>query len=463
VWGISLKELYEGDFMPNLAVISLDGTPKSLLERFFGEGLMPNLRSLTSRGDFRELHSVAPTVSAVAWASYMTGLNPGKHGIFGFADLQSGSYNLYFPNAAHLKGATIWEILSHAGKRVFSLNVPVTYPPKPVNGIMISGFLAPSLDKVAYPQVVSRYLKTIDYRIDADAAVARTSKEEFLEELDTALEKREQAALHFMASEDWDFFHVHIMETDRINHFLLKQIEDDNSALGKGFRRFYSKLDATVGRLLEKIGDDASVMILSDHGFCPIKSEVQLGRYMADKGWTTPAPDKPESLGTNWGASKAFAMVPGRVRLNVAGREPNGVVPAEQYEAEREKLAADLMELTDPKTGDKVLKGVLKGEEIFSCESGRSNHMPDLVAIPVDGYDLKMGVTAANVFKDTALEGMHTYDDAFVFARGFELPDGELDIIQLAPAILRHFGVEVPRSMDEGGALNLVRKGLGES
>jgi len=449
-----------------LAVISLDGTPKSLLERFFAEGLMPNLARFAEQADLRELWSVVPTVSAVAWASFMTGRNPAKHGIFGFADLEQGSYKLYFPNCSHLRGRHIWEILSAAGKKVFGMNVPVTYPPRPVNGILIGGFLSPSVEKCAYPHAVVRYLRSVDYRIDAEAAVARESKTRFLSELNVVLERREEAVLHFLGAEQWDFFHAHIMETDRINHFLWRQMEAGPGPLGEGFRRFYRRLDETVGRILEKLGDEAKVMILSDHGFCPIKAEVQLAAFLARRGWIVPAPGKTESLETDLARSRAYCLVPGRIRLNLAGREPDGRVSAGEYESEREKLKRDLLELTDPETGRPVLRGVLEREDVFRAEDGApagvDSPAPDLIAVPEDGYDLKLGAAKEELFKTSALEGMHTFGDAFVCTRGVELPEGELDIMRLAGALLAALDVEAPPDMDSDGALHLVRKALGD-
>ena len=106
-------------------VIGLDGTPYSLMTRLVNEGRMPNFARILAQGSMCPMASVHPTVSSVAWATFMTGVNPGKHGIFGFVDRRPGSYKTYIPTARNLRSETLWEILSRQGKRVVVINVPV--------------------------------------------------------------------------------------------------------------------------------------------------------------------------------------------------------------------------------------------------------------------------------------------------------------------------------------------------
>ena len=125
---------------PRFMILSIDGVPYGLVRRMIDQGDMPNLASLVSQTGLQKMRSVQPTVSCVAWSSYMTGANPGKHGIYGFIDRRPGAYELMFPNSATRSAEDIWSILSRAEKRVFGMNVPTTYPPQAVNGIVIGGF-----------------------------------------------------------------------------------------------------------------------------------------------------------------------------------------------------------------------------------------------------------------------------------------------------------------------------------
>ncbi len=450
-----------------LTVLSIDGVPLGLLHQLTNEGDMPHLARLIEQNGLNQMRSVQPTVSCVAWSSYMTGCNPGKHGIFGFIDRRPGSYDLDFPNGRHMAVPHIWDILSQADKRVFGMNVPASYPPRPVNGVLIGGFLSPTLDKVAYPASVGNYLKSIDYRIDSDAQLARQDKNVMLGDLDVTLDRRMQAMFHFLESDSWDFFHTHIMGSDRINHFLLTKFQEDDAHFAPAFRRYYRRVDEYVGQLLERIGDDTPLLILSDHGFCPIEQEVQLSRYLIETGWTTPADPIAHPLSINPTKSRAYCLIPGRVFINLKGREPGGIVPAEEYEQTRHALTADLLALQDPNTGRQAIKKVLTREELYwpsgtagpgavaPAEAARHDGVfgraADLIAIPHDGYDLKLGLAGSTRFQQTALEGMHTYHDAFLIARDVPVPNDNLEILMLARPILQRLGVEPPADMDGQG------------
>ncbi|MDD3627915.1 MAG: alkaline phosphatase family protein, partial [bacterium] len=143
-----------------IAVIGLDGVPFTFLNRIMEEGRMPFLKKLiSSGGHFQRMNSVIPTISSVAWSTYMTGKDCSGHGIYGFIDRTPNPFKLYIPMAKHMKAETLWEYLSGKGKRVFVMNVPETYPPRKVNGILISCFLATDINKATYPAEVSEELK----------------------------------------------------------------------------------------------------------------------------------------------------------------------------------------------------------------------------------------------------------------------------------------------------------------
>jgi len=453
--------------IPKFMVLSIDGVPFGLLRRLLQEGNMPNLSQVVEQVGMQPMRSVQPTVSCVAWSSYMTGCNPGKHGVLGFIDRREGSYDLSFPNSRMMAVEHIWEVLSRAGKRVFGMNVPATYPPRAVNGILIGGFLSPSLEKCAYPVGVSDYLKQIDYQIDSDAALARQDKRAMLGNLDKTLDTRMEAMFHFLDEETWDFFHTHIMGTDRINHFLLEKFEQDDPEFAPAFKRYYQRIDDAIGRLLERIGPDTPLMIFSDHGFCPIKQEVQLSRYLIETGWTTPAAQLQHPLSIDPSKSRAYCLIPGRIFVNLRGREPGGIIPLEEYQPTRLKLKEDLLQLQDPKTSAPVIQKVLMREELYWPEGsqgvnqvapeqvaqaqGAYGRAADLVAIPYDGYDLKLGLAGHTLFQRTELEGMHTYHDATMICRGVELPTENLEILMLTRPILQSLGVEPPADMDGTG------------
>ncbi|MFQ6032153.1 MAG: alkaline phosphatase family protein, partial [Candidatus Zixiibacteriota bacterium] len=202
-------------------VLGLDGVPYSMVSGLVakGKGDWPNFANIFGKKSVVPMHSVIPTISSVAWSSFMTGKNPAKHNIFGFIDRVPNPFRIYIPTGKNMKSETLWEILSKNDKRVIVMNVPVTYPPRQVNGILVSGFLATDLEKATYPREISSILKDMGYIIDVDPWKAKEDKDQFLRDLFQALEKRIEVMFHFLEQEKWDFFMCHIMETDRINHF----------------------------------------------------------------------------------------------------------------------------------------------------------------------------------------------------------------------------------------------------
>ena len=125
-----------------VCVIGLDGVPFDLLRRLAGEGVMPAMRKLLGEGHLHKLKASLPEISSVSWTSFMTGTNPGQHGIFGFTDLQEKSYRLRFPNSADVKAPTIWDRLGERGLKSIVINQPSTYPARKIEGALVAGFVA---------------------------------------------------------------------------------------------------------------------------------------------------------------------------------------------------------------------------------------------------------------------------------------------------------------------------------
>lgn len=428
-------------------VIGLDGTPFSHLMQLVESGELPHLKALLAEGDCKRMNSSLPPVSSVAWTSFATGKNPAKHNIFGFIDRVPHSYKTYIPTSKDMISPTLWEILSQQGKRVVVINVPLSYPPRPVNGVLIGCFLTPELSKGVYPESVYPVLRDMGYRIDIDSWVARESKEKFLEDLSLTVEKRREATLHFMEKEDWDFFIIHFMDTDRLHHFLWEYWEQGDPQYAPAFLRFYRRIDEIVGELAGKLNGNTDLMILSDHGFTSIKKEVFLNHWLRQQGWLKFQTETPEKLSEISPESKAFSLIPGRIYLNLKGREPAGSVePGSQYESVRTELAAGLRELTEPETGDKIIQEILLREDVY--DGPAIENAPDLVCLPRNGYDLKGDLNRPVLALKGALSGMHTYDDALLYIRGQKIAKENLNITDAMPTILHLLDLPIPEDVD---------------
>ena len=142
-----------------LFVLGIDGTPFTFIQKMMNKNKFPNLKKLVGHGSLLRMNSVIPCISSVAWTSFLTGVNLGKHNIQGFVDRKLNPFRIYIPTAKNIAVPTISEIFSRLGKRVVSINVPVSYPPKEVNGVQISCFLATDLAKAVYPSSYYPFLK----------------------------------------------------------------------------------------------------------------------------------------------------------------------------------------------------------------------------------------------------------------------------------------------------------------
>lgn len=419
-----------------VVVLGLDGTPCSFLEKEMEAGTLPHLAALRSRGKFAQMETEIPAISSVAWASFMTGVNPGAHGIFGFTDRLPGTYELCFPNYSSLKAEPVWDRIGREGGRCCVLNVPSTYPARPVNGVLVSGFVAPNLERAVYPSEAYEYLSRSGYRIDVDAARARESLDLLVEDLHLTLEKRREAMLHFHGQESWNFFMSVFTGTDRLHHFLWRHYENNDPVYREEFLRYYRRLDEIIGEFVSMLPEETALLMLSDHGFCGIRKEIFLNSLLGSVGLLAFRDGEPKTIADiDPDSTRAYCLDPGRIYLNRRGREPGGIVEAGEAENLMGEIGEILLDLKDPQSGEPVIDRVEIASGIYSGQHVESG--PDLIAVPNRGYDLK-GRMSGQVFAEAGLlSGMHTHDDAFVFIderAGSEAPG---HIRGLAPLIWR--------------------------
>jgi predicted AlkP superfamily phosphohydrolase/phosphomutase len=431
-----------------VVVIGLDGVPYTYMRRLIEAGELPNLRAIVDEGAAVQMDTTLPNVSSVAWSSFMTGKNPGKHNIYGFVDRQPGSLKTFIPTSRTMHTLALWEILSNAGKRVFAMNVPVTYPSRQVNGIVVGCFLSPSVEKAAPNAEVAAALKRLNYCVDADPWRARDNKDAFLPHLDEVFERRIAAMRYFWQQEPWDFFMAHIMETDRLHHFFWEPMEQQHPKYAPAFLDFYKRVDDVLGEVRGWLDEDTKLVVLSDHGFCSIKKEVYVNTWLQSAGYLNYTAEQPGGLKDMAASSVAYSLDPGRIFLNVRGREPGGwVAPGVEYERVRQDLAGEMLKMVDPDTREPIVDRVYMREELY--DGPFAGAAPDLVLSMRDGYDPKgsFGKTELT-FKGDALVGMHTTPDALLYVQGVQQIDRRPHIIDVAPTILDMLDVAIPTDMD---------------
>lgn len=271
------------DAHSRVVVIGLDGASVDLIEKWVGQGKLPNLAGLMRKGVYGRLESSPNMNSASAWTSMMTGQNPGKHGIYYFYEKVYGTYDVRYLNGGDRKSETLWSILSRCGKKVGVINVPMTYPVEEVNGFMISGLDAPGLESpgAVYPESLHDDLlhNVNDYVIQPGipGLVAANKLDEAVERGLKAIDARMEASLYCMDKFDWDFFMVVFTEIDAVQHLFWKYMDksyeghDHEGAekYGEVIYRFYQKCDEAVGKIVSSLPPETSVIIHSDHGAGP--------------------------------------------------------------------------------------------------------------------------------------------------------------------------------------------------
>ncbi|HKY04051.1 MAG TPA: alkaline phosphatase family protein, partial [Blastocatellia bacterium] len=295
-------------------VLGLDGVPYTLLNELMVAGVMPNMRKLVDAGTLRKMESTLPCVSSVAWTSFRTGLNPGQHGITGFTDRRPRSYKTYFPQSSMLPLNTLEEYAANIGLKVMVMGMPVNFPPvKLKEGVSIGCFLSPSLEKAVHPAEILDDLKQMDYRIDVNAKLA-AEPEKFFEEVFLVTERYREAMFHFWDKQRWDLMMIHFMTTDRLHHFMWDQY-DPEAPHYRDFLRLYSRIDEIIGEVAARLEDDTMLMMLSDHGFCRVKHEVNLNVWLQQEGFLRFQTNTPKSLEEIDGRSKAYSLIPGRIYI----------------------------------------------------------------------------------------------------------------------------------------------------
>jgi predicted AlkP superfamily phosphohydrolase/phosphomutase len=429
---MGLFDRLRGDDDERVVFLGIDGVPLNLVEAH--PEVFENLTDIRETGTGGRLESIVPPESSACWPSLTTGVNPGETGVYGFQDREVDSYDTYVPLGRHVEATRLWDRVTESGRDATVLNVPVTVPPSTRIQRMASGFLSPDLDAATSDDALRETLEGVDYQIDVDAKLGHDDdKTAFLENAHATLDARYEAFAHYLAEDDWDLFFGVFMSTDRVNHFLFGDYATDGEYKAE-FLEFYRTLDEYIGEIRDRLDDDTTLVVASDHGFTHLEWEVNCNQFLAEEGWLSYADDDHDALSDIDAETRAYSLIPGRFYLNLEGREPNGAVLESEYEATREALADDLASLTGP-DGQQVCKRIVKGETVF--EGAHDVIAPDLVVIPTDGFDLKSGFSGKEaVFTEGPRNGMHKFENSLLYTTNPALDLTDANLFDVAPTIL---------------------------
>lgn len=452
-------------------VIGLDcAAPQWVFDRWLDE--LPTMRSLTERGAFGVLRSCEPPITVPAWSVMTSSRSPGALGFYGFRNRRDHSYDaLAFADSRAVRLPRVWDILSDAGRPVIVLGVPQTYPVSEVDGVMVSCFLTPDTvrSQYTYPAELKQEIETVVGTYMVDVENFRTEeKGRLLEQIEEMTEKRFRLAEHLLETRPWDLFFMVEMGTDRIHHAFWRFFDPEHRLYepGNPFEAavldYYKALDEKMGRLLRFADEDTAVLVVSDHGAKRMDGGICINEWLRNEGYLVLKEEPAEAQRltpdmidwartTAWGEGGYYC----RLFLNVAGREPQGLVAQEDYERVRSELRQKLESLGDHE-GRPIGTVAHRPEDLYAERRGI---VPDLLVYFGDLAWRSIGLVgtgSVHVFEnDTGSDDAnHAHEGLYVLVADGVAPGpaAERDIRDVAPTLLDLLGEPVPPEM-EGSTL----------
>ncbi len=481
-------------------LLGFDGMTLNILKPYIKAGVMPNFAKVLEEGSYGILRSTIPPITGPGWTSMFTGKNPGRHGVFEFFR-RNGYKKELLTRSASPGAEPFWNILSKEGKRMLIANVPFTYPPDNINGIIYSGLMTPGTDSAftSPPQVKEEILGLIpDYRVNVDEKLTLYSqdKDSLLKQVTKITEDTRTLMNHFMNKDDWEVSFITFTGSDVLQHFWWDEIV----AMHPGCVEIYKMLDDSLGDMLKRMDDETVLLIASDHGFAGVKKAFHINNFLSQigllhfrRGGVNDASHKANLLGlvvsralrfskfldvkknlpgplvnyikrilplkqvleenVDWEKTKAFAMAPyGSIAVNMKGREPKGIVEREDVPELFEQLKKELLLIKDDDTGKGIIKEVLRGDQLYLSNS--YDDMPDFLVVMNDGYSINIrlgqGLLAdENMLESRKVSGDHNINGMFA-AYGNIIKRERLDaeIYDIMPTILYLMGAAIPEDTD---------------
>lgn len=484
-------------------LVGIDAACAEILDPLRADGQIPNLRSLFEQGVSGGLESQIPPWTASAWPSMYTGVNPGKHGVFGF--LTFDGYDWSVVNRTHVRRRSVWQLLDYHDFSSVIVNVPVTHPPSPIDGAIVPGYVAPEHPDCHPEGVLEDVREAIGgYRVYAPDSA---SGDELVEWYRRLTRMRSEAFQYLVDRFRPDFGFIQFQQTDTVFH----EMPGDREAI----REIYRTVDTEVGALLDEVDPD-TVFVVSDHGMGTYDGwKFHVNDFLQESGFVVPTRggegmptwvtarneqlyegetateprertlDRFAALAATVGlttervgsildyvglrefaadhvpvsaimagmeqvdfpSSRAYLREPHElgIHINLEGREPDGIVPASEYETVRDTLIDELSSVRTPED-EPVFEDVARREKYFHGPA--ANDAVDVVTVPnefentlsgkladtqfhsLDGeYNHKRnGIVAAHgrgIDTDSDLTGAHLFDVAPTILATFDLPTGE--------------------------------------
>lgn len=476
-------------------VLGLDGATWDIILPFVKKGKLPAFKYLIENGICGHLESTIPPSSPSAWTSIFTGATPGKHGIFGFVKQKKNSYFITPISSKDRKVDPVWKILSDNGKKVILLNIPFTYPPDKVNGIMTTGLGTPSKKSdftypIDYKNELLNKFPNYDVDFNEDLILLTSDIESVLSNIELITDEQIRLGKYLLKKEKWDLFALVLRASDVIQHYCW----DNKDAIFN----FYQQADIFIKWLIDSMDDDTLLLICSDHGFSQVHTRVFINNWLEEVGllkmnkksnsllskyvpsaeffqkvlvkfglknviWKLkrsrllepmmhiiPSSKLQHLSEIKWSETKAYFLdgLDGAINVNLKSREPEGIVTNEDYKKVKEQTIGEIMKLNDKNKN--VLIEACDGKELYG---NILSNTPDICLLRNNGYRLMGGYNYSGKICEKELErnGEHSKQGIFL-AYGSGVKSGkaaeDAKVYDITPTILYILGLPMPKIMD---------------
>jgi len=483
-----------------VVLIGLDAADLDVLRPLIERGELPHIAQLMRAGASGVLHSTVPPVSAPAWASFLTGCHPGKHGLYSFvvergqADgIQAesgGPGNTQLATLNDIHGAKLWDVVAAQGVRPVVANIPVTWPTPAFDGAIVTGMLTPESRAVQWthpPELAAEIDAAVPgYKIDIDRSMM-DAKDTLFAGMTAMTEKRRDLFIHLLQTQDYGLFVGAFTNTDRAQHAFWRKHREHVD-------QHFHDVDTHIGRILEVIDREKTiVMLMSDHGFQSAQWKLYVNRFLEEAGllathrgeddaYDRRRPDffddfqggrseadkraasksdgalgkmlKKVGVGgrtvMDWSRTRAFtwSLDTAGIGINLKSRYAHGIVEDADYETVRNEVIAQLSALELP-DGGAAFRTVRRREDVYT--GPRAHLAPDIVTEPSDAMDLGIQLDAKSVFRRHKHPEGHHSPRGFVSITGPGCKQGvtiEGNIVDCLPTMLHALGLAVPEGLD---------------
>lgn len=471
--------------IPEIIVIGLDGAHWEILDPWIREGTLPNLKKIKDCGAWADMESCLPPVTSPNWKCYSTGKNPGKLGVFWWEKVDIKNRDFSMPLSQDYTGKEIWDYMTENGKKSLVINVPTTYPPHKINGVMISGGPSSLNFKYTYPGELEKDLKDrLDYKVNGDHNFRERDIAETLDESLKLIKSRFDAMHYLLEKGEYEFVSLTIFYINVFQHFFWN---------GENTKKAWKLIDCEIGKIMKKY-TKSRIILVSDHGSNKIKWEFFINRWLEERGYLK-LKKKPSFLRKAGISKENISNIPYFYKVKnmakkIIPRSVIGMIPSQDGGVEKEgkkfliewdksvaigsgqgpvyiipedgkrrlveKIREEMKNIRDP-DGNKVVKEVYERDMIYS-----GNHLekaPDLIIDQNEGYHINGGIGFEKTFKKT-LTWLGENKRTGLFSiygpgvrKGFM---GKISILDVAPTILSLMGIKIPDDMDGKKLNNIV-------